>query len=268
MARIKDSNRKVQSLPIIGKVKVGMKHPEKGYPMSIDYFRADGRFSPRFHKVLGEKPQSILIGFVSDDLDLVCNERYQIRDAQGKNFAQGDGETFRFWHKEKASYVVKKFDDEEQKQKFWEWAIKECSSQKIQAEWHQVLTLRFVIPEIPIAGMWQLETKGKASSIKSIVGTFDLVQEQAKSIIGVPFQLTVEKVKGDNPGKPKQYPVINITPVLDSRSVVTLGDLENRLTGGALRMLTAKDIKELAQPKALPAPENEVLEVEVMPPSN
>ena len=71
------------SLPIIGKIKVGVKD-EKGLPKSIDYFVSTGKYAGLFKKAYGEKPQTIQIVFAYDEPEKSCREEYQYRDEIGR----------------------------------------------------------------------------------------------------------------------------------------------------------------------------------------
>lgn len=66
------------SLPIIGKIKVGIKD-EKGLPKSIDYFVSTGKYAGLFNQAYGDKPQTIQIVFVYDEPGKSCKEEYQYR---------------------------------------------------------------------------------------------------------------------------------------------------------------------------------------------
>lgn len=80
------------SLPEIGKIKTGIKMPgvgnKKEYPKAIDYFRATGNFANQFSALFGDKPTSLQVTFISDNLNEVCNERFESWD-KGKRFGWG-----------------------------------------------------------------------------------------------------------------------------------------------------------------------------------
>ena len=82
--------------PEIGRLHIGMKN-DKGYPMSIDWFRATGKYADKFTEAYGEKPNTIQIIFPSDKVEYVCNERYEYRDNAGALLSDGDGKDFRLW---------------------------------------------------------------------------------------------------------------------------------------------------------------------------
>jgi hypothetical protein len=225
MGRIKrkEKPKNRSPLPIVGKIKVGKK-TEQGYPTSLDYFRATGKYAEHFHKQYGKKPSNIQVIFVSDDLDSVCNERLELRDNKGDLFAYGDGETFHVWSHKREEYRQTTI---EETPKVKEIAQKNAKSSK---GWEVVLTLRFIIPKITgVAGMWQLTTKGKESSVPQIIEAFDFVQEQAGTVVNIPFDLEVEKVKSQKPGTKSVFPVIRLIPNIGKENMEVV---KNYLSAG------------------------------------
>lgn len=190
-------------LPLVGKIKVGMKS-EKGFPMSLDYFRADGKYASLFHDAYGEKPSTIQVVFPSDDADLVCKEFYEFRDTAGKLVADGDGYEFRVYSAKTDSYVKVTTD---QTPNFMD-IIK---SRYPKCDWKVTLTLNFILPKVRgIAGVWQFSTKGSASSVPSIRDAFDNLMETNGHVSGVLFDLSVKKVTSNKPGNSSKYPVVTL----------------------------------------------------------
>lgn len=227
------------TLPEIGKIKVGMK-TEKGFPTSLDYFRATGKFANQFTSLYGEKPNELHIAFVSNNISEVCNERFEAWD-KGKRFGWGDGETFTVWDAEKSSYVegVRKNDPR----------VKALGKM-----WTRTLTLRFVLLKMKgVLGYWTFQTKAKETTIPSIVKAFDMVMDKSGSIIGFPFSLMVEKVQSYSPGAPRNYPIVKLVPnfteetIEQVRAYVEAGGELNRLTtnmitSGAILNVGAKQL--------------------------
>ena len=91
MSRIK--REKVnRGINIIGKIKVGMKHPEKGYPMSLDYFRFTSRTKGYADKALElfGKTNNLRVTFMKDDEKNNCDQRMELRTAGGNLVAYTD----------------------------------------------------------------------------------------------------------------------------------------------------------------------------------
>jgi len=220
------------TLPEVGKIKIGEKVKNaKGieYPTSLDYFRATGNYANEFKAVYGDKPKRLNIAFISDNIEEVCNQRFESW-VSGKRYGWGDGINFTVFDKnvgEKGSYVECSSDDSRVK------ALK----------WDETLTLRFVLLNMPgLMGYWSLQTKAKAVTIPSIVKSFDFVRERAGSIVGFPFNLIVEKKTGYNPGEAKNYPVISLVPNFTEESIEQVRQYLD--TGGAMSRLTTKMISE------------------------
>ena len=215
------------ALPVIGKVKVGYKD-ERGFPKSVDYFIPAGRYESYFTKVFGEKPKVIQVVFTDDDPRKVCMERYEYRDDEGKLIASGDGENFSVWdgknyipmsineHPNLMRGITKKYPNR-------------LSKKDDETGWSIVLTITFIIPAIKgVAGVWQLSTKGSASTIPQIRNIFDelIIQRgRARSII---CDLSVDFAKSQKPGQKSRYPVITLVPNESEENIQRIGAVYNQ----------------------------------------
>lgn len=198
------------SLPIIGKIKVGVKD-EKGLPKSIDYFVSTGKYAGLFKKAYGEKPQTIQIVFAYDEPEKSCREEYQYRDDAGKVVAYGDGETFFVWNgKQYCQYSTKDYPDlmAGVAQKRPNRAVKNGGD-----GWIVTLTVTFIIPLVRgVAGVWQFATKGTASTIPQIRETFDGMLEERGFCKGIIFDLNVQFATTQKPGDRSRFPVVSLVP--------------------------------------------------------
>ena len=192
-------------LPEVGRLHVGMKS-DKGYPMSIDWFRATGKYSALFVKALGEKPSTIQIVFPSDDAGKVCNERYEYRDDKGALVARGDGQVFEIWDGRRyAPYSVEQYPD------IVNQITAKNPTKRGEDNWDVVLTLRFIVPAIRgVVGVWVLNTKGRASSVKNLRDSFDSVQAMRGTVTTSVFDLSVHFHKSNKPGSNSRYPVLDL----------------------------------------------------------
>lgn len=192
-------------LPEIGRLHIGMKS-EKGYPMSIDYFRPTGKYAQLFTAALGERPQTIQVIFPDDDPAKVCREEYTYRDDKGALVARGDGRVFEVWDgKRYAPYSVDQYPDIAAQ-------IAARNPTKRGAEnWDVVLTLRFIVPAVRgVVGVWQFSTKGRASSVRNIRDSFDAVQTMRGTVTQTVFDLSVQFAKSNKPGVSSRYPVVSL----------------------------------------------------------
>lgn len=195
----------ILELPEVGRLHIGMKS-EKGYPMSIDYFRPTGKYAALFTQALGAKPQTISIVFPDDNPEAVCNERYEYRDNAGALVARGDGKTFEVWDgKRYIQMSVMEYPD------LMNQITKRYPTKKGDDNWAIALTLRFIIPAVRgIVGVWQFSTKGRASSIKNIRNSFDGVQLMRGTVTQTVFDLSVQFAKSNKPGDSSRYPVVSM----------------------------------------------------------
>lgn len=192
-------------LPEIGRLHVGMKS-DKGYPMSIDWFRATGKYAALFAKALGEKPSTIQIVFPSDDAGKVCNERYEYRDDKGALVARGDGQVFEVWDgRGYVPYMVDQYPD------IMRQITAKNPTKRGDDNWDVVLTLRFIVPAIRgVVGVWVLNTKGRASSVKNLRDSFDSVQAMRGTVTTSVFDLSVHFHKSNKPNQNSRYPVLEL----------------------------------------------------------
>lgn len=210
-ARIK-KDRDLPRISIIGKIKIGQKN-EAGLPESLDYFVADGQYADMFREAFPEsqgKPTKIEIFFPSSSIDDVCRERFENRDG-AKLFAYGDGEEFMVWTEGKKDPktglfgVYKKFTIKEHPD------LKDRIAQKNGKDWDHVLQMHFFISRIRgVFGVWELNTKGDASSIPQITSVFDSVLGTAGRVEQIPFDLMVKKVKSQKPTSKSLFPVVSL----------------------------------------------------------
>jgi len=243
-------------LPQLGKIKVGqkVKNPKSGkeYPQSLDYFVVgdDSNYKSQFKEAYGDAPKSISIVFPSNNLVDVCNERYECRNGAGRLISDGDGTNFRLWNDKEKKYLSYAPKGPEDRKAMSKWGT-----------WKTVLTLKFIIPKIPgVIGVWVFTTSGNASSIPAIRDTFDKVLMDAGVIAGIPFDLTVSKVKSQKPGDNSTFPVVTLIPNI---SVNKLEDIRNFMDmGGQMRDISkllsgqvTPPAKQISEPE--PEPEHE-----------
>lgn len=194
--------------PILGKIKVGQK-TATGRPESVDYFLCDSKYASYFKAAFGDKPQTLQVIFISDDLKESCFERWECRDSAGKLAGYGDGENWYLYNEKKDAYLVEIDRD----------LLKQAG------KWDVILTIKFILPAIKgVFGVFTYSTKGGKSSIPQIRDAFDMVQEQAGTVINIPFDLSVKKVKSQKPNSPHQFPVVSLVPNIARENLLLLAD--------------------------------------------
>lgn len=191
--------------PILGRVACGEKS-EKGYPRSLDYFVASGKYAELFKSAYGDKPSTIQIVFPNDDAELCCKESYELRDTAGKLVSEGDGETFKVWSDKTKAYITLSTEQYPNLMEMIAGKYPKC-------EWKTTLTLNFIIPKVRgIMGLWSFSTKGSASTIPQVRDTFDAMLEQNGHASGVIFDLSVKMHKSNKPNDSSRYPVVSLVP--------------------------------------------------------
>lgn len=242
-----DQNPKTVKMAVIGKIKIGEKKPSANggeRPSAIDYFKpfADGMYEKLFRDAYGEKPTTIPIFFVSDDMAQSCPYFFELRDGTGKRVANGDGVTFNVATKTQDNTVSDLVVSPQDIDK-WMNDLERTNGGK----WKEVLVLRFIIPNIPILGVWEFRTGGDDSTIPNIVGTIDTVKAMAGRISGIPFDLSVKMVKSDKSGSTSKYPVVSLVCNISEESA----RLVKNLPIGTFQTFTENSIRGLGSGEAI-----------------
>lgn len=203
-----DAPGAVLELPEIGRLKIGQKVQKNGkeFPVSTDYFIPAGKYAGLFTKAFGDRPNTVQIIFPDDSPELVCNERYEYRDNAGALVASGDGRVFKVWNgKRYEEFSAEKHPD------LMERVTAKWPTRRGAENWDIVLTLRFLVPAVRgVIGVWQLSTKGRASSVKNIRESFDGVQMLRGTVTQTVFDLSVQFAKSNKPGDNSRYPVLSL----------------------------------------------------------
>jgi len=237
--KVAKAQNNASSLPEIGKIKTGIKAKTASgteYPKAIDYFRPTGNFANQFIKLFGEKPKELQITFISNDIKEVCNEQFESWE-KGKRYGWGDGETFTVFNATTGKY---------------ENDIPAADKRVKALKWERTLTLRFVLLKMTgVLGYWSWSTKAKEVSIPSITKSFDLVMEKTGSIIGFPFNFTIEMKKSYTPGEAKTYPVVSLIPSFTEENMEAVRNYIE--AGGSMNRVTTKMIESgaISEPRVL-----------------
>ena len=233
-------------LPIIGNIRIGEKRNNgsggKDYPVSLDYFKPTGDFAKLFTDAYGDKPNKIQVIFISNDNVQSCHEEYDARDAAGRRAGYGDGETFYLYDLKKEEYIEYKPNKEPTHKEFM---TKYTKDNKL--VWKVVLTLHFIIPKIKgVFGVWRFQTRGSKSSIQQIISVFDMIKNSAGTIVNIPFDMVVEKVKSQKPENKSVFPVVKLIPNITQDNLdIVRGFLQHGGNVMQIGMLTDEKIKEI-----------------------
>lgn len=248
--------QKADGFGIVGKVTIGERHPQKGYPQSLDYFRfaAKGggtnqavQLAENIYPHDSSNKRAALPILFTSDCETNMQHYFELRDKSGTLVAKHNGqmievkETQKFKQfilanpemlksrQTKSGYIVLEDgvdllpdgplgDLEKFSNMLLAKAKKEAPSQRAKdaIEWSEKLVMRFLLVNFPIMGRWEFITKGKASSIQNILNAYDQIVELKGTIVGTHFLLTVQKVKGESKGK--QFSMVSLAPIVDAQN--------------------------------------------------
>ena len=221
--------------PVIGKIKIGIKGISSGgkeIPKSIDYFRATGPYAEMFNTVYGEKPRNIEIVFPpipqGGDIDSILNHYYRMYKGggvgkNGRLFCIGNGKT--------AMRSDGKGNMHEGQK---------CPCEYLETgQCKERLRLTFMIPAVPVIGVWVLETSSVNSRI-NVVSGIDITKVFAGSVCGIPMNMSVEIQEGAVFGSNKKYPVIKILPNATTEQLL---QIQGKDAGEVFQLLTDRGSK-------------------------
>ena len=233
MSPIRDLSDAIR-LPRLGKIRLGIRHPEKGYPMKTDYFvfDKDHPVTAKAHEIFGKEPKTLRIYLPSEDNEVWCSQYYQSYNLTHGLVCRGDGD--------KALMMIDTATGEMANPKTPQVALKDVLCQGktcphyIAKKCHERMSLRFLIPELPGLGIWQIDT-GSINSILNINSSADLIRSAFKRVSLVPLELTLEPIQVNNPETGKKQTVY----VLNLRTNVTIVQLAARAREDSQKLLCA-----------------------------
>lgn len=227
-------------LPRLGKIHLGIKHPEKGYPMKTDYFvfPKDHSDYAKIVKLYGEQPKELPILIPVEDEEMWRTQYYKAYDQTHGLICKGDGEAAMRMIDVKTGDLPGKTTGTIT-MKEMTCAGKNCPDYQ-NKKCHQVMNLRFILPEVPGLGVWQIDT-GSINSILNINSCAKLIKNAFGRISLIPLKLTLEPVQVNNPQDGKRQTVF----VLNLRTSVTLAQLADAAREQAKTfLLEAPDLEE------------------------
>lgn len=151
----------IRRLPRLGKIRLGIKKEGKGttYPSPTDYFVCPDEVKA----VFGDQPKELKVMFPAEDLERIASQYYKCYSYSQGLICKGDGKTCR----RKVDVDTGDFAHHDTKQ--WELADGICDPADCpmlaQKQCRKVMSLLFILPDVPGLGVYQLDT----SSFYSIV---------------------------------------------------------------------------------------------------
>lgn len=238
MSPIKDLTDVVR-LPRLGKIHLGTKHPEKGYPIKADHFvfPKDHLDYKKLVEIFGEAPKELRIFIPVEDEETWGSQYYKCYNMIYGLVCKGDGETALRMVVAKTNELPKVNIPGTVTMKEMPCAGRECPEYKAK-KCHEVMNFRFIIPEIPGLGIWQIDT-GSKNSILNINSCAKLIKRAFGRISMIPLKLTFEPIQVQNPENGKKQTVYT----LNLRTDVTIAQLANAAREQS-KMLTVGDLED------------------------
>lgn len=217
---IKDLSDSVR-LPRLGKIHLGTRHPEKGYPMKTDHFvfPQDHSDYKQLVEIFGEKPKELRILIPVEDEEAWASQYYKAYNQTYGLVCKGDGEVALRMVDVESGQLPQKNTAGKVALKEVTCTGRECPEYK-DKKCHEVMNLRFILPEVPGLGVWQIDT-GSKNSILNINSCAKLIKKAFGRITSIPLKLTFEPMPVNNPEDGKKQTVY----VLNLRTEVTMAQL-------------------------------------------
>ena len=224
-------------LPRLGKIHLGTRHPEKGYPIKTDYFVCP----PEVQELFGEKPKELRILIPVEDEETWCSQYYRCYSKTRGLICKGDGETaLRMIDTQSGAMADRDSKTVGMKEILCQG--RECPDYKTKCK--EVMNLQFLLPEVPGLGIWQIDTSS-INSIRNINSSAELIKAVYGRIQMIPLLLTLEPIEVNNPDTGKKQLVY----VLNLKTNATLIELMQATSRPYAEMLTGV--------VALPSPDDE-----------
>ncbi len=246
MSPIKDLSEVVR-LPRIGKIHLGYKHPEKGYPIKTDYFVFD-RAHPQYQelvKLFGDpngkpeqRPRELRIFIPVEDEEIWANQYYRAYSQARGLICKGDGEqAIRMVDTATGDLANNKTQTIKMADITCEGT--ECPTFKA-ANCKRVMQLRFVIPELAGLGVWQIDTSS-INGILNINSAAKIIKRTLGRISLVPLLLTLEAdLKGGKLENGKRSTIY----VLNLRTRTTVRELAEQAREQERLLLVAPSVEK------------------------
>ena len=220
-------------MPRLGKIHLGIRVPvlKDGQPVirdgkpvmrpeKVEYFVLD-KLNSGYQKIadlFGPQPKELRILIPVEDEELWATQYYKMYDMTRGLICRGDGENASRMIDIKTGSLPNK-DTGTVGMKDMVCAGKNCPEYKTK-KCGETMNLRFILPEVPGLGIWQIDT-GSINSILNINSCAKMIKAAFGRISMVPLSLTLEPIDVNNPETGKKQKVY----VLNLRSTVTLAQL-------------------------------------------
>jgi len=220
---IKDLSENIR-LPRLGKIRLGVKAISKSgkeYPQKADHFvlPKDHSDYKKLVELYGETPKELPVLIPVEDEETWATQYFKSYNLTYGLVCKGDGETaMRMVSVETGELPGAKKPGTVRLQEI-PCAGRDCPDYQSK-KCHEVMNLRFMLPEVPGLGVWQIDT-GSKNSIFNINSCARIIKRAFGRICMIPLNLTIEPIQVNNPENGKKQTVY----VLNLRTTATIAQL-------------------------------------------
>ena len=245
MSPIKDLSEATR-LPRLGKIHLGIKVKNaKGveYPLKTDYFvlPKDHSDYKKLVECFGEKPKELRILIPVEDEEQWATQYYKAYNQTYGLVCKGDGEVALRMADSKTGELPQAKVSTVVGLKEISCAGQDCSDYQAK-KCQEVMNFKFLLPEVPGLGVWQIDT-GSKNSILNINSCARIIKRAFGRISLIPLKLTFEPIQVNNPEDGKKQTVY----VLNLRTDVTLAQLADQAREQAkMFMIEAPDLEAIS----------------------
>ena len=261
-------------LPRIGKIHLGTRDSDRGFPRKSDHFvfPPDHSDYKKLVELYGETPKSLNILIPVEDEEVWATQYFKSYNQTYGLVCKGDGEMAMRMVSVETGELPKADRAGTVTMKEIPCLGRDCpiyqNKEKGKPQCHEVMNLRFILPEVPGLGVWQIDT-GSKNSILNINSCAKIIKRAFGRISMIPLKLTFEPIEVNQPDTGKKQTVY----VLNLRTDVTMAQLADAAREQAkMFMLEAptlenafdveveKDIEELWGEKPIDKTTDELIE--------
>jgi len=198
--------------PRIGKLRLGERDAQRGFPRALDYFRVD--FPDRdlqdlFTEKYGDKPKQITVCFPEDNVESVAAQNYRCYGASSGLKCIGNGETCRRTQVDAGGNVrrVEMQCPTPEHCEFGSTAPNQCKA---------VMNLRFILPDFPRLAVVQIDT-GSWNAIKNVNATIAMLRQLNGRISLIPLELSLQTEQIQAGDKKVTKPILHLDIAMSLR---------------------------------------------------
>jgi hypothetical protein len=203
----------------LGKIRLGFRD-ESGVPHKTPYFviPEDHPDRERLTQLFGEEPKSLRVLIPLEDEEEWATQYYRSYSLSRGLVCKGDGETAMQMQEAKTGKLVNK-ETGTITMKEVPCHGRDCPHYRAK-KCRESMNLRFILPEMPGLGVWQVDT-GSINSILNINSCARLIRKAFGRISMIPLTLSLDPVDVSNPQDGRKQTVY----VMSLRTDVTLEEL-------------------------------------------